>query len=120
VFDLAADASQYMWVWVRLRVCGVLQEQPIRLLGNGERLWEGRFGPESQGIMLRVRKRVSATSRWRLRIGVEVNVSPELRNQIAAIDSRIPTIGFERLIVVPEGDISARLDVLSKYVMSRQ
>jgi len=39
---------------------------------------------------------------------------------IAASDSRIPTVGLERLIVVPENDLKTRLDVLSKLAMSRQ
>jgi len=120
MFSLSAEASQFDFVWVRVRVCEPLHEQPIRFLANGERLWEGRLGPHSQDLMLRVRKRAGATSRWRLRLGVEVDLSPELRNQIAALDSRMPTVGFERLIVVPENDFKARLDVLSKAVMSRQ
>jgi hypothetical protein len=71
--------------------------------------------------MLRVRKRASAaTSRWRLRIGVEVDLTTELISRIAALDARIPTVGFERLIVVPENDFKTRLDVLSNLIMSRQ
>jgi glycosyltransferase involved in cell wall biosynthesis len=120
VFELAADPSQFYYVCVRVRVCSVLHEQPVRLLGNGERLWEGRIGSQSKDLMLRVRKRVGATGRWRLRLTAEVDISSERNNQIAALDSRMPTIGFERLLVMPENDTKTRLDVLSKYVMSRQ
>jgi hypothetical protein len=35
---------------------------------------------------------------------------------IAAIDSRIPTFGFERMIVVPESDFKTRLDVLTRVM----
>ena len=120
-FSLPAEGSRFDFVWVRIRVCGVLQEQSIRFLANGERLWEGRIGPHSQDLMLRVRKRPgAATASWRLRIGVEIDLTAELRNQIAAIDSRIPTVGFERLIVVPENDLTARLDVLGNLFMLRK
>jgi glycosyltransferase involved in cell wall biosynthesis len=121
VFSLSAEASQCDFLCVRVRVCEPLHEQPIRLLANGDRLWEGRIGRHSQDLMLRVRKRASAaTSRWRLRIGVEVDLTTELISRIAALDARIPTVGFERLIVVPENDFKTRLDVLSNFIMSRQ
>jgi hypothetical protein len=35
-----------------------------------------------------------------------------LRAQIAALDRRVPTIGFERLVVVPENDLKSRVDIL--------
>jgi len=98
----------------------VLHEQPIRMLANSERLWEGRIGPHSKDVMLRVRKRLRAPGHWKLRIGIEVDLSAETRAQIAAIDSRMPTVGLERLIVVPENDLKARLDVLSRFLLSRQ
>jgi len=121
VMSLAPDASQFDFVWVRLRVCGVLHEQPIRLLANGVRLWEGRIGPHSHDLMLRVRKgATAATSRWRLRLGIEVDLTPALRDQIGALDGRIPTVGLERLMIVPENDLKTRLDVLSNFVMSSQ
>jgi glycosyltransferase involved in cell wall biosynthesis len=117
-FVLAAEDSPAVWAWLRMRVCGVLHEQPIRLLANGERLWSGRIGPHSQDIVLRIRKRPGVSSRCR--IVVEVDVSTEHRNQIAALDSRLPTVGLERLIVVPENDVTMRLDVLSKMFLARQ
>jgi len=120
VFDLAEEGSQFYYVFVRVRVCGVLHEQPIRMLANSERLWEGRIGPHSKDVMLRVRKRLRAPGHWKLRIGIEVDLSAETRAQIAAIDSRMPTVGLERLIVVPENDLKARLDVLSRFLLSRQ
>ena len=121
-FCLAPDTNpvDVVWVWLRLRVCSLLHEQPVRLLANGERLWEGQIGSNSRDIMLRVRKRAGANSHSRVRLGVEVDVSPETRNQIAALDGRVPTIGFERLIVVAGNDLVGRLDVLSKFAMSRQ
>ena len=62
--------------------------------------------------MLRVRRRAPGSAGWRLRIRAETELSSELRQQIAAIDGRVPTIGFERLVVVPENDLKTRLDVL--------
>jgi glycosyltransferase involved in cell wall biosynthesis len=117
VCALAADASQFYFAFLRLRVCGELHEQPVRLLANGERLWEGLIGPQSKDIVLRVRKRGGATTAWRLRIGAELDLSADVRSRIMAIDSRIPTIGFERFIVVPENDLKARLDVLSNLLL---
>jgi hypothetical protein len=46
-----------------------------------------------------------------------MDLSGELRNQIASLDSRMPTIGFERLIVVPQNDLRTRLDVISNLMI---
>jgi glycosyltransferase involved in cell wall biosynthesis len=119
-FSLPADASQFDLVWLRVRVCDVLHEQPVRVVANGELVWAGPIGARSRDIMLRVRKNDSANGDHSLRIAVEVDLTPDLRTQIAALDGRLPTLGFERLIVVPENDVMARLEVLSHYVMSNQ
>ena len=116
-FSLAADASQNYYVFLRIRVCGELHDRPIRLLANGDRLWKGVVGHEPKDIVLRVRKGAGATDQWRLQIGAEVDLHPELRAKIASSDNRVPTIGFERLIVVPEGDVKTRLDVLTTLLM---
>ncbi|MDR3472437.1 MAG: glycosyltransferase family 1 protein [Devosia sp.] len=117
LFDLAAETSQFYYVFLLVRVSGPLQDQPIRLLANGEKVWEGPIGLRSKNIALRIRKRPAATSRWKLQIGIDVDLTPELRNQIAAMDSRIPTVGLERLIVVPENDLKTRLDVITKILL---
>ena len=69
--------------------------------------------------MLRVRKRgkAAADGSWILKINAQIDLSTEARNRIAAIDSRVPTIGFERLVVIPENDLKVRLDVLSNLAM---
>jgi glycosyltransferase involved in cell wall biosynthesis len=118
VFGLAAEASQFYHIFVRLRICEWLQEQPIRLLANGEKLWEGKIALHSTDLMLRVRKKTSATSKWQLRIAAEVDLSPNLKAQIAAVDGRVPTIGFERLVIVPENDYKTRLDMLTNLLSS--
>ncbi len=117
MFALAADPSQVYYVFLRLRVCGWLHERPVRIIADGERLWTGTIGPHSKDVMLRVRKTVGAAATWRLRIAAQVDLTPDLAGQIAASDSRIPTIGFERLIVVPENDLKTRLDVMSGLLL---
>ena len=72
---------------------------------------------QAKNIVLRVRKPVDTVDRWQLRIRAEVDLPPELHGKIAAADARVPTIGFERLIVVPEDDIKTRLDVLSNLLL---
>ncbi len=87
-------------------------------LANGEIVWDGRLGPRPRDIMMRVRRRAAgAGGWWRLRIRAEADLSDEMRAHIAAIDSRVPTIGFERLVVVPENDLRARLDVMSNLLL---
>jgi glycosyltransferase involved in cell wall biosynthesis len=120
MFGLGANADQIYFVFVRLRVCGLLHEQPIRLIANGERHWQGVVGPNSIDIVLRIRKRARATEQWMLQIEAEVGFSPEVRSKIAALDNRIPAIGFERLMVVPESDVKTRLDVLTSLPLLRQ
>jgi glycosyltransferase involved in cell wall biosynthesis len=117
MFGLGANADQTYFVFMRLRVCGLLHQQPVRLIANGERHWQGFVGPKSIDIVLRIRKRAKATEQWMLQIEAEVGLSPEVRGKIAALDNRIPTIGFERLMVVPESDVKTRLDVLTNLVL---
>ena len=57
-------------------------------------------------------KQTLGTGGWRLRIRAELALSAELRSQIGALDARVPTIGFERLVVVPENDLKTRVDIL--------
>ena len=109
---LASDPSQVYYVFVRLRAAGPVGELPVRISGNGDLLWEESIGPRPRNLVLRVRPKMISAAGWRLRIRVQVNLPPELRDQISAMDSRVPTIGFERLIVVPENDLKTRLDIL--------
>ncbi len=46
---------------------------------------------------------------WRLKLRADADVSAEIRGEIAAVDSRVPTIGFEGLLVVPENDLNVAL-----------
>jgi glycosyltransferase involved in cell wall biosynthesis len=116
-FSLAPDDSQFYFVSVRLRVCGTLDEELVTISANGEMLWRGEIGRQSKDIMVRVAKKATATGRWKLRIGAQLNVSADARTQLTALDSRIPTVGFERLIVVPERDAAARLDMMTKRLL---
>jgi hypothetical protein len=57
--------------------------------------------------------RLAPPHRQRRSVGAEVDLSSEIGSRIAALDSRVPTRGFERFIAIPENDINARLDVLT-------
>lgn len=116
VLGLGPNESLLYYVFLRLRVSGPLANQPVRLSANGIKLWNGTIGPGSRNIGLRLRKPAVSDDGWRLRIGAEIELSEETRERIAAFDSRIPTIGFERLIVVPENDLKTRVDIL--YTLS--
>jgi glycosyltransferase involved in cell wall biosynthesis len=109
---LAPDPSQIYYVFLRLRASGPVIERPVHIAANGDLLWGGAIGPEPRDIMLRVHPKLAGAAGWRLRLKVQIDLTPELRDRIAALDSRIPTIGFERLIVVPENDLKTRVDIL--------
>jgi glycosyltransferase involved in cell wall biosynthesis len=112
VLGLAPNAGELYDVFLRLRASAPVAEQRIRLTANGEPIWEGAIGPQARNIIARIRRRGAGTAPWLLRLGVEVDLSSELRAQIAALDRRVPTIGFERLVVVPENDLKSRVDIL--------
>jgi glycosyltransferase involved in cell wall biosynthesis len=112
VAALAPSDSQLFDVFLRLRVSGLLTDQPIKLSANGRPVWGDAIGQGSRNIHFRVRKPTLATGGWRLRIRAELALSAELRSQITALDARVPTIGFERLVVVPEDDVKARVSIL--------
>jgi hypothetical protein len=99
-------------VFLRVRVSGLLTDHPIKLSANGGHVWSAAIGPGSRTIHFRVRKPTLGTGGWRLWIRAELGLPAELRSQIAALDARVPTIGFERLVVVPENDLKARVNIL--------
>ena len=109
---LAPSDSLLFDVFLRVRVSGLLTDHPIMLSANGRPVWSAAIGEGSRNIHCRVRKQTLGTGGWRLRIRAELALSAELRSQIAALDARVPTIGFERLVVVPENDLKTRLDIL--------
>ena len=109
---LPPDESAFCYAILRLRSSGPAAEQPIRIVANGEPAWEGSLGGRSRNIALRIRRRPPSADFWRLHLRAQIDLTPGLHRQIAAIDGRIPTIGFERLIVVPENDLKTRLDIM--------
>jgi glycosyltransferase involved in cell wall biosynthesis len=112
VAALAPSDSQLFDVFLRLRISGLLTDHPIKLSANGRPVWSGVIGQGSRNLHFRVRKPTLGIGGWRLRIRAELALSAELRSQIAALDARVPTIGFERLVVVPENDLKTRVDIL--------
>jgi hypothetical protein len=109
---LAPEDSELHHLFLRLRASGPLAESRIRLTANGEQVWEGTIGPQARNIVARLRRRGVAAAPWLLRLRVDFDVFAELRGQIAALDRRVPTIGFERLVVVPDNDLKTRVDIL--------
>jgi len=113
VLALPHDDSLSYYVVLRVRTSGPAEERPVRISANGDVVWEDSIGPDSRDIAVRVRRNsASAGDGWRLRLRAQIDLTPELHGQIAALDARVPTIGFERLIVVPENDLKTRLDIL--------
>ncbi len=113
VLALADNPSVYYYVFVRLRPSAPVVDRVIRISANGDVVWEGSLGPHPRDVALRVRRKLGSNGGgWRLRLRAQIDLTPELRSQIAALDARIPTIGFERLIVVPENDLKTRLDIV--------
>ena len=120
VLGLAPNESSVYYVFLRVRASGPLSNVSIKIFANGDRAWEGTIGDRPRNITLRIRRRVMAEGAkatesggwWRLRLRVEAPLSDEQRAQIAAADSRVPTIGFERLIVVPDDDLKTRVDIM--------
>jgi glycosyltransferase involved in cell wall biosynthesis len=112
VVALAPSDSLLFDVFLRVQASGLLTAHPIKLSANGIPVWSAPIGQGSRNIHFRVRKQTLGSGGWRLRIRAELALSAELRNQIAALDARVPTIGFERLVVVPENDLKTRVDIL--------
>lgn len=117
VLMLPQSESTSYYVFLRVRASGMVIEKPISISANGEPMWEGAIGPHPRDVVLRVRRRRVGTGLWRLSVRAQIALTPELEARIAAEDSRIPTIGFERMIVVPDNDIKARLDVLYSLLL---
>ena len=113
VLALPHDVSLFYYVVLRLRASGPAEDRPVRISANGDTVWEDSIGPGSRDIAVRVRRNAaSAEDGWRLRLRAQIDLTPDLHGQIAMLDRRVPTIGFERLIVVPENDLKTRLDIM--------
>jgi hypothetical protein len=112
VVALEPSDSVLFDVFLRVRVSGLLTDHPVKLSANGTPVWSGPIGQGSRNIHFRARKQTFGTGGWRLRIRAELALAAEVRGQIAALDARVPTIGFERLAVVPENDLKTRVDIL--------
>jgi glycosyltransferase involved in cell wall biosynthesis len=109
---LAPNDSESYDVFLRLRASGPVADLRVRLRANGESVWEGAIGAQARNIIARVRRKIAGTGPWVLQLRADLDLTPEQRAQIAALDRRVPTIGFERLVVVPENDLKPRLDIL--------
>jgi glycosyltransferase involved in cell wall biosynthesis len=114
---LPHDDSVYYYVILRLRASELIVERPIQISANGDVAWHGSIGLGSRDLGLRVRRRMAGADGWRLRLRAQISLTPELERQIAEIDGRVPTIGFERLIVVPENDLKTRLDIVYRLLL---
>jgi glycosyltransferase involved in cell wall biosynthesis len=112
VVGLPPSDSQLFYVFLRLRVTGPLSEKAVKISANGESVCNASIGNRPKDVRFAVRRRTTGRGGWRLRIRAEIDLSAELEAQIAGMDSRVPTIGFERLVVVPEDDLKTRLDIL--------
>lgn len=120
VVGLEPSEANVFFVLLRVRASGGASSLAVRFTANGEVAWQGALGAEPRNLMLRVRRRArsAAGAGWVLKLAARVELSTEARAKIGAIDSRVPTIGFERLMVLPENDISTRLEVLTNLVMA--
>jgi hypothetical protein len=112
VVGLAPNESQLYYVFLRLRATGPLAERPVKLSANGEMVWNAALGSRPKDVRFAVRRRSVGPGGWRLRLRAEIDLSTETEAQIAGMDGRVPTTGFERLVVVPEDDLKTRLDIL--------
>ncbi len=114
---LGPNESQLYHIFLRLRAGATTGDLQLKLSANGEVVWEGSVGAKPRNIALQVRRRTYGGGGWRVRLRVDPDLPTEMRAQIAAVDSRVPIIGFERLLVVPENDLKTRLDVLSNLLL---
>jgi glycosyltransferase involved in cell wall biosynthesis len=117
-FELPPTEASVFYVYLRLRASGPLAEMRVRLSAEGSVLWHDCLGSRPRNIMLRVRRKARATGGWRLRLQAEAQLTPEMREKVFAVDSRVPTIGFERMVVLPEDDLKTRVDMLSVMMTS--
>jgi glycosyltransferase involved in cell wall biosynthesis len=113
-FYVARDESTWCYLFARLRVNGWLSDSNVHLVANGTTLWNRPIGEGSRNVMLRVRRRSDRTDWWKLSLGVKIDTTSETLAKICSTDSRMPTVGFENLMIVPERDLSTRLDALTK------
>lgn len=117
LLGLPADDSTQCYAFLRLRTIGPIATSRISFSANGETVWAGVIGDRSKNVILRIRRHGMLGGRgWKLRLRVRVEATPEQLAQVGELDRRLPLIGFERMIVVPENDIKTRLDVLGAMV----
>ncbi|MGE3279651.1 MAG: glycosyltransferase [Alphaproteobacteria bacterium] len=118
VLALESDSSEAFYVFLGLRVNGLLADGTIRISANQTLIWKGSVGSSGRDIALRIPREILTSNGWNIRLNAQVQEFPEaLQKQIATVDQRVPSIGFERLIVVPENDVETRLDILCRLLL---
>jgi hypothetical protein len=92
--------------------------EELTIFANGDRMWRGQIGEDSKDLCLKIYHN-SARGLWPLRLGIWAPPRPDLHEALLKLDDRAPAIGFERLVIVPEGDLQTRLEILQNLIMSR-
>lgn len=110
------SASYYLFL--RLQVSPPLHWEDISIFANGDRLWKGTVGEVARDLCLKIYKK-GGPGPWILRLGIWSPAKHELYDAIMSLDSRGPAIGVHRLVVVPEDDLHARMEILQNMLFNR-
>ena len=118
VVDLEKNNCKYFYVALRLRVAPFLSDNGVSITANGEHAWSGAIGKAPKNILMRIRNRAGTADRGgKLHLRVAVEAEPAQLEKVVALDHRRPIVGFERIVIVPDNDINARLDLLTSIVV---
>jgi glycosyltransferase involved in cell wall biosynthesis len=116
LFGLDATNCTVFYIALRLRAAAPVAGCRVSISANGEAVWSGPAPHRPTTILIRVRRRGVSSSGWKLRLRADIKVPPDALQQVEAIDRRLPLLGFERMVIVPESDLKTRVDVMTALV----
>jgi glycosyltransferase involved in cell wall biosynthesis len=110
---LNPDANINFNVYLRLRGGEALADRALELSANGRVAWKGALGVEPMDILFRVqRPNPERQKSWRFTLGIASANVPDAPESTASSNNSVPTVGVERMIIVPESDHLTRTEIL--------
>ena len=118
-FALPPCDSEYYDIFMRVRFSGPMLGTRFRFTSRRKVLLNAMVKPGSFNVIARIdRPKDTCDKVWRTKISIETDIAPDVLDQLKKLDQRLPVLGLERLMVVPEDDVRTKIDLLTRFTIA--